>query len=78
MTLKGRRLVEEADVLIYAGSLVNPEVMKWRKEEAEIHNSASMTLDEVIEVMLSGLEAGKKAYDFIQATQVFMVPLKNR
>jgi len=59
MTLKGRRLVEEADVLIYAGSLVNPEVMKWRKESAEIHNSASMTLDEVIEVMLAGLKEDK-------------------
>ncbi len=59
MTLKGRRLVEEADVLIYAGSLVNPEVMKWRKADAQIHNSASMTLDEVIEVMLEGLEADK-------------------
>jgi precorrin-4/cobalt-precorrin-4 C11-methyltransferase len=59
MTLKGRRMVEEADVLIYAGSLVNPEVMKWRKADAQIHNSASMTLDEVIEVMLEGLEADK-------------------
>ncbi len=59
MTLKGRRLVEEADVLIYAGSLVNPEVMKWRKSDAEIHNSASMTLDEVIDVMLEGLKEDK-------------------
>ncbi len=59
MTLKGKRLVESADVLIYAGSLVNPEVMKWRKESAEIHNSASMTLDEVVDVMLAGLKENK-------------------
>lgn len=60
MTLKGKSMVESADVLIYAGSLVNPEVLKWRKETAEVHNSASMTLDEVIEVMLKGLSEDKK------------------
>ena len=59
MTLKGKSLVEKADVLIYAGSLVNPEVMQWRKSDAQIHNSASMTLDEVIEVMLEGLAQNK-------------------
>ena len=60
MTLKGKSLVETADVLIYAGSLVNKEVLQWRKESAEVHNSASMTLDDVIEVMLKGLSEGKK------------------
>lgn len=60
MTLKGKSLVETADVLIYAGSLVNKEVLQWRKETAEVHNSASMTLDDVIEVMLKGLDEGKK------------------
>lgn len=60
MTLKGKRLVETADVLIYAGSLVNKEVLQWRKETAEVHNSASMTLDDVIEVMIKGLSEDKK------------------
>lgn len=60
MTLKGKSMVESADILIYAGSLVNPEVLKWRKETAEVHNSASMTLDDVIEVMLKGLSEDKK------------------
>jgi precorrin-4/cobalt-precorrin-4 C11-methyltransferase len=59
MTLKGKELVEQADVLIYAGSLVNKEVLQWRKETAEVHNSASMTLDEVIEVMDKGLSEEK-------------------
>ncbi|MGB3366502.1 MAG: precorrin-4 C(11)-methyltransferase [Acidaminobacteraceae bacterium] len=60
MTLKGKSLVETADVLIYAGSLVNKEVLQWRKETAEVHNSASMTLDDVIAVMLKGLAKDKK------------------
>lgn len=60
MTLRGKELVEEADILIYAGSLVNKEVMQWRKDDAIIHNSASMTLDEVIDVMKDGIDNNKK------------------
>ena len=60
ITLKGKRLINEADVIIYAGSLVNAEVLSGHKEDAEIHNSASMTLDEVIEVIETGVNAGKK------------------
>jgi len=59
MTLKGKRLVETADILIYAGSLVNKEVLQWRKEEAEVHNSASMTLEDVLEVMYRGIREEK-------------------
>lgn len=59
MTLRGKELVEAADVLIYAGSLVNKEVLQWRKSSAEVHNSASMTLDEVIDVMEQGLNEDK-------------------
>lgn len=59
MTLKGKRLVESADILIYAGSLVNKEVLQWRKEDAEVHNSASMTLEDVLEVMYRGIREEK-------------------
>ena len=51
ITIKGKRIVDEADVIIYAGSLVNPQVFASHKEEALIYNSASMNLDEVLEVM---------------------------
>ncbi|QZY57364.1 precorrin-4 C(11)-methyltransferase [Crassaminicella profunda] len=51
ITVKGKRIVEEADVIIYAGSLVNKEIIGCRKEAAVVYNSASMTLEEVIEVM---------------------------
>ena len=45
------RLLESADVIIYAGSLVNPELLDYAKNGCEIHNSALMTLDKVISVM---------------------------
>ncbi|MEG6585519.1 precorrin-4 C(11)-methyltransferase [Dendrosporobacter sp. 1207_IL3150] len=51
ITVKGQRLLREADVVIYAGSLVNPALLAFAKQGAAIYNSASMTLDEVIEVM---------------------------
>ena len=60
ITLKGKRLVDQADVIIYAGSLVNPGVLEGHKADAEIHNSASMTLDDVIDVIQKGVEAGKR------------------
>ena len=49
--MRGRKLVEKADVIIYAGSLVNPEILRCAKKDCEIYNSAKMTLEEVIEVM---------------------------
>lgn len=51
ITVRGMRLLESADVIIYAGSLVNPGLLDHAKEGCEIHNSALMTLDEVISVM---------------------------
>lgn len=54
LTVKGKRLIDEADIIIYAGSLVNKAVLKDAKKDAEIYNSASMTLEEVLEVMERG------------------------
>lgn len=51
ITVRGMRLLEQADVIIYAGSLVNPALLQYAKEGCEIHNSAIMTLDEVLAVM---------------------------
>lgn len=51
ITVKGRDILSSADVVIYAGSLVSPEHLKFCKKGVEVHNSASMTLEEVIEVM---------------------------
>ncbi len=60
LTIKGKRLIDDADVIIYAGSLVNPKVLSGHKEGAKIYNSALMDLDEVIAVMKEAEDAGKK------------------
>ena len=51
ITVRGMRLLGQADVIIYAGSLVNPALLQSAKDGCEIYNSAEMTLDEVIAVM---------------------------
>lgn len=53
ITVKGRRLLEEADVVIYAGSLVSKEHLSFCNSSCKTYNSASMTLEEVLEVMES-------------------------
>ena len=59
ITLKGYKLLNSADIVIYAGSLVNPELLDYCKEGSEIHNSASMDLQEIINVMKYGIENNK-------------------
>ena len=51
ITVRGQKLLEEADVIIYAGSLVNPELLQAAGEGCRIYNSAYMTLEEVLRVM---------------------------
>lgn len=51
ITVRGQKFLEQADVVIYAGSLVNPELLKSTKEGCRIYNSAKMTLEEVLDVM---------------------------
>ena len=59
ITLRGKRLLEEADVIIYAGSLVNPQLLEDKKETATVYNSAKMTLEEVLAVMEQAEKEGK-------------------
>ena len=51
ITVRGAKLLGEADVIIYAGSLVNPALLSYKKESCAVYDSASMTLEQVIEVM---------------------------
>ena len=51
ITIRGKKFLEEADVIIYAGSLVNPQLLDDAKEDCQIYNSAKMTLEEVLDVM---------------------------
>jgi precorrin-4/cobalt-precorrin-4 C11-methyltransferase len=59
ITVRGMRLLEQADVIIYAGSLANPELLKYAKSECEIHDSARLTLEEVIDIMVKAESKGK-------------------
>ncbi len=59
ITVKGQRYLSEADVVIYAGSLVNPALLQICRKDAEIHNSANMTLEEVIATVEQAESAGK-------------------
>lgn len=60
ITLRGMRLLGQADVIIYAGSLVNPELLSYKKEDAVVYNSATMTLEEVLAVMEQAEQEGKE------------------
>ena len=60
ITVRGQKLIQEADIVIYAGSLVNPGLLSECREDCQIYNSAKMTLEEVMEVMLDGQEKGRK------------------
>jgi len=59
ITVKGKNLLERADLIIYAGSLVNPELLKYAKPECVVMNSAHMTLEEVIAAMVPAAQSGK-------------------
>ncbi len=59
ITLRGMRYLQEADVIVYAGSLVNPQLLGYRKPGCEVYNSAKMTLEEVLEVLRKAEAAGR-------------------
>ena len=59
ITVRGQKYLAETDVIIYAGSLVNPQLLENAKEDCEIYNSAKMTLDEVLEVIVKANKEGK-------------------
>ena len=60
MTVRCQRAIIEAEIIVYAGSLVNPEVLNFASPKCEIHDSAAMTLDEMVAVMIAGSRDGKK------------------
>jgi len=59
LTLKAYKIIKKADTIIYAGSLVNKEVLKEAKPNAQIYNSASMDLDEIIDIMEKETDKGQ-------------------
>ena len=59
ITVRGMRLLEQADVIVYAGSLVNPELLAYARKDCELHNSAKLTLEEVIQIIVGAENEGK-------------------
>lgn len=59
ITVRGMNLLKEADVIVYAGSLVNPQLLDYASDGCQIYNSATMTLDEVMDVLVKATEEGK-------------------
>lgn len=58
ITIRGKKFLEEADVIIYAGSLVNPQLLDYKKEDCVVYDSAKMTLEEVLDVFFDAEEKG--------------------
>ena len=58
ITVRGQRLLAEADVIIYAGSLVNPALLEYKKDGCRVYDSAKMTLEQVTEVMREAEKEG--------------------
>lgn len=59
ITIKGKKWLEQADVIIYAGSLLNPEILKYGKPGAELHDSAVMNRNDVFRIMVESVEKEK-------------------
>lgn len=59
ITVRGARLLAQADVVVWAGSLVNPELLSYCKTFCEIHDSSKLTLEEVLEIIKKAEAAGK-------------------
>ncbi|MCH7605899.1 MAG: precorrin-4 C(11)-methyltransferase [Chloroflexi bacterium] len=59
LTLKAKAVIESADVIIYADSLVHPSIVEFAKPEAEVHGSKTLTLDEITELILRAVRQGK-------------------
>ena len=59
LTLKAVKVMKDSDIVIYAGSLVNKKVLDFVADSAEVYDSSSMTLDEIIKVMVDGANSGK-------------------
>jgi precorrin-4/cobalt-precorrin-4 C11-methyltransferase len=59
LTIRAKNIIDRADVIIYADSLVNPEVCSFAQERAEIYKSASLALEEITGIIVNAVKQGK-------------------
>jgi len=60
ITLKGLRALQQADLVVYAGSLVNPALLDECHKNCEIHDSAPLNLDQVLDILIAGAKSGQR------------------
>lgn len=78
VSVRGRQMLERADLILYAGSLVPRELTLCAKAGATVLSSASMDLEEQFEVMKKFYDKGNSSYACIRVTLVSMVPFRNK
>lgn len=78
ITVRGKELISRADTIIYAGSLVNPALLEYRKEGCRVLNSAYMTLDQVVEAVRETEAEGKMTVRLHTGTPASMGRSGNR
>ena len=78
ITVRGLKLLQTADIIVYAGSLVNPELLNNKKENCIVYNSAKMTLEEVMDVMVNGAHEGKEIVRLHTGDPCLMARLKSK
>jgi len=59
LTLKAKRILEESDIVIYAGSLINRDILKFRRKDAALHDSSTMELGEILKIYKEAKKAGR-------------------
>ena len=60
LTIRCRDAIAEADVVLYAGSLINPDILQFARPDCEKHDSAGLTLPRIVDLMVSAARAGQK------------------
>jgi len=59
ITLKGCSLLKKADVILYTGSLISPEMLNYARTDVVLHDSAEMVLEEIVDIMVTGVRANQ-------------------
>jgi precorrin-4/cobalt-precorrin-4 C11-methyltransferase len=64
ITIKAKRLLEEADVIVYSGSLLNPEVLQYARKDAQLYDASILDREKIYEVLRDSTNEGKIAIRF--------------
>ncbi len=60
ITVKGKKALQEADIVVYAGSLISPETLRWTKNTAKLYDSSGLTLEQTHSILVNGYNKGKR------------------